>query len=671
MSLERPIEVELKYRLSDLARGERLLAADALGPFRATGAAPSLQFEDQYVDTRDGALARAGFAARLRTTRSTLIVSLKSLGKGTGALHRRAELEGPASRSLVPAEWPPSPARSLVLELCGDAPLEERLTIRQLRRRRRLVSGVAIVELSLDEVDVLLRAEVVERFVELEAELVTGTESDLEPLRELLEREPGLVPWSTSKLVAAVEAIARRTGRPDPWLAPAEAGTGVPRVEDAEYTRWSSPATPEPIPGAAEPFPAADEPAFRVEPEPILAVSDAELDALGVGHDAELGEPGEAAADRQADDVAGQHGVEPASADEPVPDEDLERAADGLASDDELAAPAAITAPDAGTSPELVPATPIEPPMRSPGITPDDPVAEAGRKVIRFHFQRLLAREAGARSGKDPEDVHAMRVATRRMRAAWRVFGEAYRPGERRRQLEQLRTVATRLGSVRDLDVLLIGLEAYREPLPSVEREALEPLAADWRRRRDIARAQLTRELDSDDYRTFGESLRSFVDTPGAGAARVDPTTPHRVRDTAGSRIWAAYERVRAFEPILRWADVPTLHELRLHGKWLRYSLEFVREALGPETPLLIGRVVALQDHLGLMNDADVAVTASRAFLVQRAARLAEEESAAIGRYLMSREREMSRLRATVGTPWRGVASPAFRRALGRALATL
>ena len=96
-----------------------------------------------------------------------------------------------------------------------------------------------------------------------------------------------------------------------------------------------------------------------------------------------------------------------------------------------------------------------------------------------------------------------------------------------------------------------------------------------------------------------------------------------------------------------------------------------MREALGPETPLLIGRVVALQDHLGLMNDADVAVTASRGFLVQRAARLAEEESAAIGRYLMSREREMGRLRATVGTPWRGVASPAFRRALGRALATL
>jgi CHAD domain-containing protein len=224
---------------------------------------------------------------------------------------------------------------------------------------------------------------------------------------------------------------------------------------------------------------------------------------------------------------------------------------------------------------------------------------------------------------------------------------------------------------VRDLDVQLIGLDAYRESLPAAERGALKPLVDEWRRRRDEARTQLMRELDSDGYRSFIADLRAFVQTPGAGAARAEPTAPHRVRDTAGSRIWASYEGVRAFEPILRWADVPTLHELRIRSKWLRYGLEFVREALGPETPLLIKRVVGLQDHLGLMNDADVAVAAAREFLVQRASRLSEDESRAIGRYLISREREVTRLRGSVVTPWRAVASPTFRRALGRSLATL
>ena len=99
----------------------------------------------------------------------------------------------------------------------------------------------------------------------------------------------------------------------------------------------------------------------------------------------------------------------------------------------------------------------------------------------------------------------------------------------------------------------------------------------------------------------------------------VDPTSPHRVRDTAGSRIWTAYEHVRAYESVLKWADVATLHQLRIEAKRLRYTLEFVREALGPEAPALISRVVALQDHLGAMNDADIASHMARAFLVEHA----------------------------------------------------
>ena len=129
----------------------------------------------------------------------------------------------------------------------------------------------------------------------------------------------------------------------------------------------------------------------------------------------------------------------------------------------------------------------------------------------------------------------------------------------------------------------------------------------------------------------------------------VGPTQPHRVRDTAASRIWTAYEQVRGYEPVLRWADVETLHELRIAGKWLRYTLEFVREALGDDAAPLIAKVTALQDHLGLMNDADVSASMARTFLVEHAGELSALESAAIGRYLVSREREVARLRRSVG----------------------
>jgi CHAD domain-containing protein len=283
----------------------------------------------------------------------------------------------------------------------------------------------------------------------------------------------------------------------------------------------------------------------------------------------------------------------------------------------------------------------------------------------------MIAREAGTREGADLEELHAMRVATRRQRAAWRVFGDAFRADRTKKHRRRLREVAARLGAVRDLDVLLEAADEYRADLPTTEQRALEPLFAAWRVHREDARRLLIRELDSDGYQRWLDDYAEFVRHEGVAAQAVLPTEPHRVRDTTASRVLTAYERLRAYEPVLRWADVETLHELRIVGKWLRYTIEFVREALGPDVEPLVARVTALQDHLGLMHDADVAAHLARSFLVEQAGSLSALESAAIGRYLVSREKEVARLRRTVGPSWRGVAGLPFRRRLGRVLAGL
>jgi CHAD domain-containing protein len=308
---------------------------------------------------------------------------------------------------------------------------------------------------------------------------------------------------------------------------------------------------------------------------------------------------------------------------------------------------------------------------RAPGVVAEDQLSEAGRKVLRFHLARMLAVEPGTRSGEDPEDLHKMRVATRRQRAAWRVFGPAYDAKRTKRHRNRLRDVARRLGAVRDLDVLIEGAADYQKAQSGTEGSALEPLLDSWRARRDEARALLVKELDSPRHVDWLEDYRDFVQSDGRAALGVSPTEAHRVRDTMPSRIWAAYEGVRAYEPVLRWADVPTLHELRIASKWLRYTLEFVREALGTESGPLIEKVVALQDHLGLLHDADVAAALARQFLVEHAGELDERESGAIGRYLVDRERELARLRRTVGPTWHGVAGLTFRRQLGRIVAGL
>ena len=627
----RPVEVELKYRVADLAAAERYLVAEEIGTFSGTAAPRSSQFEDRYVDTADGAMTRAGFAVRVRQSGRGTIVSVKSLARsaGPGGSVRRQELEGPADRTAGPLEWPASDARSLVLEVAGDAPLVELVTIRQLRRKRIVRDGDTRVELSLDEVDVVSRSRVVDRFVELEAELVKGAEERLGALAAVFAADTALAPANGSKLEAALAAV-RSGGRP---------GQGVVADLEAELER-------------------ADTEDARRRPA-VAPAEAARGDADGAA---------KAARSRTA-------GSKTRTVDEPA-----RRAAVG---------PAASRPLDAGASPDHGIVTPTSSDVvseaveeaiptdnrlivgKTPGVTVEDHIAEAGRKVMRFHLARMLAREAGTREGTDPEELHAMRVATRRQRAAWRVFGASFRPRRTKRYRQGLREIASRLGAVRDLDVLLDATDVYRADLPVSEQRGLEPLLADWRAHRADARVLLIRELDSDGYRRWVDDYRDFVRTEGLAVLPVGPTQPHHVRDTTASRIWAAYEQVRGYEAVLRWADVETLHELRIAGKWLRYTLEFVREGLGDDAAPLIARVTTLQDHLGLMNDADVSASMARTFLVEHAGELSALEGAAIGRYLVSREREVARLRRTIGMPWRGVAGITFRRTLGRVVAGL
>ncbi len=327
-----------------------------------------------------------------------------------------------------------------------------------------------------------------------------------------------------------------------------------------------------------------------------------------------------------------------------------------------LAAAAAAAAPT-----RTRPAVP-----KQAGVRLEDPLAEAGRKVLGLHLARMLAAEDGARSGEDPEHVHKMRVATRRMRATWRVFDGAYRPKAQKRYVRELRTVAATLGSVRDMDVQLDHLARYAQGLDDATAAELQPLADTWRRHRDQAREELLTLLDSKAYRRFVDDYLDFTATPGADAAEMDGARSMRVRDTAAGRIWQAYEQVRAHEAGLPWADVPALHALRIDGKRLRYTLEAFREVLpARQADELLATVTRMQDHLGLLNDADVAAAATREWLMGSASGLALASREAAGAYLVSREAEMPRLRRSFPAVWRRVAGPAFRRRLALAVSSL
>ena len=104
------------------------------------------------------------------------------------------------------------------------------------------------------------------------------------------------------------------------------------------------------------------------------------------------------------------------------------RAPDGVAGArgaDAASSRAPAVPAEAGASPEPPAETetqPAEQKPEAPKISADEPMSEAGRKILYTHFCRMVENEEGTRSGEDPEALHDMRVATRRMRAAFQLF---------------------------------------------------------------------------------------------------------------------------------------------------------------------------------------------------------------------------------------------------------
>ena len=80
-------------------------------------------------------------------------------------------------------------------------------------------------------------------------------------------------------------------------------------------------------------------------------------------------------------------------------------------------------------------------------------MARAAQKTLAFHFARVGEHESGTLEGTDIEELHDMRVATRRMRAALRIFDGYLDPQDVRPLLKGLRRTGRALGTVRDLDV--------------------------------------------------------------------------------------------------------------------------------------------------------------------------------------------------------------------------
>jgi CHAD domain-containing protein len=227
-----------------------------------------------------------------------------------------------------------------------------------------------------------------------------------------------------------------------------------------------------------------------------------------------------------------------------------------------------------------------------------------------------------------------------------------------------LRRAARALGDVRDWDVFLGDLRARAAVLTDAEAALLDPLIEAASVVRAAARVRLIHDLDAGRYARFKHEFAVFLTTPGAALAALPASgAPPLVRDVAGSTVWQRYEQWRAFEAALPEADDLLLHQARIAGKRLRYTLEFFAEALGPRTDKLLEQLSALQEHLGHIQDA----AAARAHI----ATLGMHEDPGAQAYLAQLESARAELLAALPQVWGKVGGEPYRRKLMELLVKL
>jgi CHAD domain-containing protein len=236
-------------------------------------------------------------------------------------------------------------------------------------------------------------------------------------------------------------------------------------------------------------------------------------------------------------------------------------------------------------------------------------MTEAGRKILRFQFAHMLIHETGTRNGENAEDLHDMRVATRRMRAAFDVFGHYFKHKVAKKHIKRLRTAGRTLGRVRDLDVFMEKARHHLETLPESERSGLAPLLEIWEQKRTRKREKLVSYLENEKYGQFKLEFNEFISTPEESVISNKKSKPdsNLVKHVVPILIYTRLKAARSYEAIISNAAAEQLHALRIEFKKLRYTMEFFREVLGKEAKIVIDELKTLQDHLGDLNDANVA----------------------------------------------------------------
>lgn len=127
--------------------------------------------------------------------------------------------------------------------------------------------------------------------------------------------------------------------------------------------------------------------------------------------------------------------------------------------------------------------------------------AQSGRSMLLERAKAMLKWRADVLANKDPEAVHKMRVASRRLRAVLDAYKEICNPRAFKDVYKQTQAIADALGQVRDTDVMMLDLQKQSEQVAEDERDGINWLVqrlSHYRKSQQHALAKIVRKIDKD-----------------------------------------------------------------------------------------------------------------------------------------------------------------------------
>lgn len=237
-------------------------------------------------------------------------------------------------------------------------------------------------------------------------------------------------------------------------------------------------------------------------------------------------------------------------------------------------------------------------PAKTPKASANSPTRDRILALMREQLQTLRAHEPGTRLGSDPEELHQMRTAVRRLRAILGAVRDMFDPrwvGGLRKELDWLGTI---LGARRDLDVLRQHLRGELASLRSSKRMVARDLLDRLDAQRARAGDEVLAALDSPRYAKLLGRLEDAVRHPRVVAANLS------IPDVAAG----AFKKLRkAVQALPEDPSDGDLHAVRIRVKRARYAAELAQPMTGRPADRFIRRAKKLQDVLGEHQDAVVA----------------------------------------------------------------